>query len=423
MSESFWFMAGEDEESAAPVDHAPFQEPMRGDRKLTNAPSTDQKKVRRQIHRSGELEDREAAYGEGGYQHVIKPEDLPKIPVKDVRRQDPLHELMPDMIQYTPPYPQGFDEPFQRERFDQKMKGREVREQRAQMPEREKTNEGRAADNIADRIGEVGTERGVQDAYSNPDRSKEDNRLEWFKDKWNKTFEPLGLSEEGKTRSRNQTRDRWSKVVGATACEHPNCPPWEHKTGRTATVLNTQVERLNKGDMVRTPTGQSSSVKGIRPHETDSTLMYMDTDQGTSTVKRGTDFQVVPHNSQQQELPDIGNPMNSGNTGQVPGGGHGAGGPVTPGSTGTPAQCPNCGNSGTMRMHSGTYICSVCGFTIAAGGSPGGLLFSNQEHGYAPTRRKPGEVPKAHVWASKYAAQTESQFARHIRQAALGGDK
>lgn len=192
-----------------------------------------------------------------------------------------------------------------------------------------------------------------------------------------------------------------------------------------STVLNTQVERLNKGDQVRSPTGQSSSVKGIRPHETDSTLMYLDTDQGTSTVKKGTDFQVVPHNSQQQELPDIGNPMNEGNSAQVPAGGRGAGGPAAPQGSGANIhmQCPNCGNTGTMRMHGGNFICSVCGFTIAAGGSPGGLLFSNQEHGVMPGRRKPGEVPQSHVWASRYAVQTESQFASRFRQAALGGDK
>lgn len=198
--------------------------------------------------------------------------------------------------------------------------------------------------------------------------------------------------------------------------------PQAHHASRTATILNTQVERLNKGDQVRTPTGQSSTVKGIRPHETDATKIYLDTDQGTSVVNKGVDFQIIPHNSQQQELPDIGNPMNSGNAAQVPGAGKGAGGPTTPGA-GPPTVCPNCGNSNTMRMHGGNYICSVCGFTISAGGSPGGLLFGNQERGQMPGRRKPGEVPKAHVWATRYTAQTESQFARHFRQAALGGDK
>lgn len=205
---------------------------------------------------------------------------------------------------------------------------------------------------------------------------------------------------------------------------HDFTEPKQH-TAKIATVLNTQIERLNQGDQIRTPTGQTSEVKGLRPHETDSTLMYLDTDQGTSTVKRGTNFQVVPKNSQQQELPDIGNPM-GGNSAQLPGGGHGPGGPGTPG--GQPnvqaSTCPNCGNSGTLHLQGSNYVCSVCGFTIAAGGSPGGLLFTNQPSGVMPNRRKPGEVPKAHVWAAKYKTsnETEGQIARRARQA-LGGQQ
>lgn len=433
MSESFWFMAGEDEESAAPVDHAPFQEPMRGDRKLTNAPSTDQKKVRRQIHRSGS--EHVASWGSqwgDDYSPSDWDQDYPKEPDKaHVHRS----------IKINP----SFD-------LWKKM-GR---------------NSGHAPEDVAHQVLDHVRQQphlglhwtdDENHAYRVARASNWGQGLSWHKDQDHPepaSDLPAAVIVHAKFPKREHIEtdpsvlkrynvggygsdDEYEVPMKTGAPVHITGVSWSqydtpHKGDfthhtfadpqhHTATVLNTQVERLNKGDMVRTPTGQSSSVKGIRPHETDSTLMYMDTDQGTSTVKRGTDFQVVPHNSQQQELPDIGNPMNSGNTGQVPGGGHGAGGPVTPGSTGAPAQCPNCGNSGTMRMHSGTYICSVCGFTIAAGGSPGGLLFSNQEHGYAPTRRKPGEVPKAHVWASKYAAQTESQFARHIRQAALGGDK
>lgn len=198
-----------------------------------------------------------------------------------------------------------------------------------------------------------------------------------------------------------------------------------HYARKTATVLNTQIERLNNGDQIRTPTGQTSQVKGIRPHETDSTLVYLDTDQGTSTVKKGTDFQVVPHNSQQQELPDIGNPA-GGNAGALPGAGHTPGGPGAGhnkqlNTSQTP--CPNCGNTGTLHLQGGNYICSTCGYTISAGGSPGGLLFTNQPHGIMPHRRKPGEVPKAHVWASKYiTSDTESQIARRARQV-LGEDE
>jgi hypothetical protein len=198
----------------------------------------------------------------------------------------------------------------------------------------------------------------------------------------------------------------------------------EHREARKiGTVLNTQIERLNKGDQIRTPTGQTSVVQGTRPHETDSTLMYLDTDMGTSTVKRGTDFQTVPHNSQQQELPDTGNPMGSGNSGALPMSGKTPGGAGnTP--TAPPGVCPNCGNAGTMHLHSGNYVCGVCGFTVPAGGTPGGLMFTNQPGGYSPARRKPGEVPRAHVWASRYVTSNEhtSQVARRARQVS-GGDQ
>lgn len=200
----------------------------------------------------------------------------------------------------------------------------------------------------------------------------------------------------------------------------------EHReASKTATVLNTQIERLNAGDRIRTPTGQSVTVKKLRPHETDSTLMYLDTDMGTSTVKRGTNFQTVPYNAQQQELPNTGNPMASGNTGQLPGQGRTPGGP---GSGGGQPQtlattCPNCGNANTLHLKGNAYICSVCGYSVAAGGTPGGLMFTDQPKGVAPPRRKPGEVPRAHVWASKYITDgSETQIARRARQV-LGGEE
>lgn len=201
--------------------------------------------------------------------------------------------------------------------------------------------------------------------------------------------------------------------------EHPH-----HEARKTATVLNTQIERLNKGDQIRTPTGQTAEVHKIRPHETDSSLMYLDTDMGTSTVKRGTDFQVVPRNSQQQELPDTGNPMGMGNSAELPGAGRTPGGPQdTSGAGGMAGTCPNCGNTGTLHLQGGMYVCSVCGFSVNAKGSPGNLMFTDQPRGYMPGRRKPGEVPKAHVWAAKYETMSsESQIARRARQV-LGGEQ
>lgn len=208
-------------------------------------------------------------------------------------------------------------------------------------------------------------------------------------------------------------------------------PDWTHhdfggsehrEASKTATVLNTQIERLNPGDQVRTPTGQVAEVKKVRPHETDSTMIYLDTDMGTSVVKRGTDFQVIPRNSQQQELPDVGNVM-GGNFPDLPGAGRTPGGPGAghmPG--GNPASshmaCPNCGNTGTLSLHGNQFVCSVCGFQIAAGGSPGGLTFTNWPSGVSGPRKKPGEVPKAHVWASRYSTVRDegNVIARRARQ-------
>jgi hypothetical protein len=444
MNESFWYLADDEPAHNVPVtpvrpftmhDYAPTQESMRGGRTHLNAPSADQKRVRRTLHRSGELEDKEAAYGEGAQQFVIPTHKLPLIDEEKTRKPDVLHGLLSDLFDGDPGFkpitspPKGFDEPFQKDRFKQRMDGRDFRQRRKEMPDAEKTPEGRGADRLADMIGEVGTEREPRDATTG--MPPEERKHKWFKDRWDSTFEPLGYSDEGNARSRRNTRARWEKTMGPTACDHPNCPPWEHHdngykpkySSRTATVLNTQVERLNKGDQVRTPTGQTMEVKGIRPHETDATKMYLDTDSGTSVVDRGLNFQVVPKNSQQQELPDIGNPM-GGNSAQTPGAGHGPGGPApTPGKSpvaNTP--CPNCHTTGSLHLRSGNYMCTVCGFTIAAGGTPGGLMFSNQPRGFTPQRRAPGTVPQAHVWASKYSTHDgESQMARRARQV-LGGE-
>lgn len=196
---------------------------------------------------------------------------------------------------------------------------------------------------------------------------------------------------------------------------------FEKPVQHLATVLNTQVERLNTGDQIRTPTGQTMKVHKIRPHETESGLVYMDTDQGTTTVRRGTDMSVVPEgaNTSQQELPDIGNPVNEGNSGKLPMAGHGPQGPGSNQNTmvGADTPCPNCGSLGTFRLHGQEYSCSVCGFTVGKGATPGGLLFSPQQGGHIPPRRKPGAVPRAHVWGSRYAPlSTEGVVARRARQ-------
>lgn len=213
----------------------------------------------------------------------------------------------------------------------------------------------------------------------------------------------------------------WGPSADDKYTHHDFRQPKYREARKQATVLNTQVERLNAGDQVRTPTGQTMKVHQVRPHETDATRMYLDTDQGTSVVSRGTDFQVVPANNQQQELPDIGNPMNEGNSAKLPMSGRTPAGPgageTAQVSASTP--CPNCGNLGTLHKHGDEYVCSVCGFSISAGGSPGNLLFTNAPTGHVPPRRTPGPAPRAHVWGSRYQTySTEGlgQVARRARQ-------
>lgn len=171
-----------------------------------------------------------------------------------------------------------------------------------------------------------------------------------------------------------------------------------------ATVLDTQVERLNPGiDHIRTPTGQTSEVINIRPHPTDGAYVYLDTDLGTTRVKRGTPIQVVPQNTQQQELPNIGDPA-GGNTGELPFSGRtpsGQGGSAGDSLRNEP--CPNCGRTGTLAMHGGFYECSNCGHKFPAGKQPGGMAFSDQKDWAGQPRERRSEAPLTNIWSSRYA--------------------
>jgi ribosomal protein S27AE/preprotein translocase subunit YajC len=124
---------------------------------------------------------------------------------------------------------------------------------------------------------------------------------------------------------------------------------------RTATVLKTHVERLQPGDAIVTPTGQTVKVKKVRNHETQGDHVYLDTDAGTSLVKRQTEFSISPHNTIQQEVPGFGVP--GANTNANPyGRDHGQTNQVSSGD------CPNCGAKGSMSRRGGTYVCSRCGY-------------------------------------------------------------
>lgn len=155
----------------------------------------------------------------------------------------------------------------------------------------------------------------------------------------------------------------------------------KHLGSKTATSFDTQADKLNPGDMIRTPTGQTVKVLRMRNHETSPGHAYMDTDQGTSVVRRKAPVQIVPFNSQQQELPGYGIP--GGNTNRLP---------MDPGNVGpskqTPAgtnqadpnrSCPVCGGKGTLARRGQSYVCSKCGYreNVGAAGPGKGFDFTD----------------------------------------------
>lgn len=126
---------------------------------------------------------------------------------------------------------------------------------------------------------------------------------------------------------------------------------------KTATVLDTTADRLQPGDSVLGPTGQTLRVKRVRNHETSKNHVYVDTDQGTTLAERGQSFKIAPHNTVQQEVPGFGIP--GANSNSTPfGRDHGQGASNQVGS----GTCPNCGASGSMTRRGGTYVCSRCGY-------------------------------------------------------------
>jgi len=147
-----------------------------------------------------------------------------------------------------------------------------------------------------------------------------------------------------------------------------------------ATQFDTQADRLNPGDQIRTPTGQTVKVLRMRNHETSGNHVYMDTDQGTSVVRRKSPVSIVPHNSQQQELPGYGTP--GGNTNQLPmDAGNVGPSKQTPGGSNAPknADCPVCGGKGTLHRQGQNYVCSKCGYreNFGAAGPGEGYNFTD----------------------------------------------
>jgi predicted Zn-ribbon and HTH transcriptional regulator len=176
----------------------------------------------------------------------------------------------------------------------------------------------------------------------------------------------------------------------------------QHHLAKLATVLQTQIERANGadeqgngGDMIRTPQGQTVRILKIRPHETENDKVYVDTDMGTSIMSRGTDVELVPHNSQQQELPGSGNPM--GNVGQLPGSGRGAGGESM---TNKAPTCPVDGAK--MVFRNNAWVCPVDGTTAPTGAAPAGMTPTDSPSGHIMDRQRNRAIPQTHLWASHY---------------------
>lgn len=141
---------------------------------------------------------------------------------------------------------------------------------------------------------------------------------------------------------------------------------------------------LQRGDSIRTPTGQTMKVNDVRRHETSKDHYYLDTDAGTTVVPYSTAFEVVPSNQRQQPLPGFGTP--GGNSNELPfSGGEGTNSPVPskrgPGvSNSAPSSdCPVCGGKNTLHQQGDKYACSRCGYqeNFIGGGPGGGMSFSD----------------------------------------------
>ena len=195
--------------------------------------------------------------------------------------------------------------------------------------------------------------------------------------------EPMGASSRGINRRRpdqdqkrirrefNRTRRTATLIVACRTCAYrgaagngdlgPACACCSSYAINTiATVMDTQAWQLNPGDSIRMPDGGTAKVTGRpRPHETSpNNHLYVDTDRGTTLVRRNDPFQVVPYNSLQQVMPGLGTPDANGN--RLPMG--------TPGmspSSAPPSECPHCGNH-RMQRQGDRYACSRCGNTVSA---------------------------------------------------------
>jgi hypothetical protein len=207
-------------------------------------------------------------------------------------------------------------------------------------------------------------------------------------------------------------------VLDCVACGHmtryasKRCRECGSLMLKTATVLMTQIERANPGDAMRTPQGQTVHIKKIRRHETDNGKVYVDTDQGTSLMNRGTDVNLT-QGERQQELPDSGHP--TGNAGQLPGAGRtptGEGGGSMP--QGAAPHCPRDGVR--MVLRSNTWVCPIDGTTAPTTSSPAGMHPTDRPSGQILNPERNRNVPQTHLWASYHTAGQPPAIVRRARQ-------
>lgn len=174
----------------------------------------------------------------------------------------------------------------------------------------------------------------------------------------------------------------------------------------TATVLHTDWEKLNPGDMIRTPQGQTVKITGRpRPHETDGNKIYVDTEWGTSLMNRGTGVDVVPYNTAQQEQPDSGNPFGGGNVGFQP---EKARSQPQGGGTKT---CPNDGSP--LQFTGDAWVCPRGDYSQPTN-TPGGAEFNNPENVVQTPRRT--QPHRTQLWGSRYTTDGRSAIARRAQQ-------
>lgn len=132
---------------------------------------------------------------------------------------------------------------------------------------------------------------------------------------------------------------------------------------KISTQYTVRADQLRPGDQVRVPTGQTTKIKRVRRHETSGKHVYVDTEGGTTVVPVDEMFESVPQNARQLEVPGYGVP--GGTSNRLPFDPHGPGGSNVP----TETTCPVCGSKGTLRRTGDHYTCSKCGYQENFGGA------------------------------------------------------